>query len=398
MRSSASLLSIAALAASLAALPSRSQGNLGSWAVKPSLPSPRANGAVGLIGRNIYYAGGFNNGNPVKTLFIYNLDTKTWKTGADMPVALHHIGQAAIVDGYLYSIGGDSHGNANSPKPGGAEHTGTSYNFRYNPATNTWKTMAPLIHTTATSAIAVLNKKIYVIGGVDSLGIVHTATQEYDPATDTWKLKKPMFTPRDHPGCDVLDSLIYVCSGGVLKKNTAAFEAYSPASDTWYKLPDVPTPRSDMGFGYVNHRFYSFGGEWPGIYDTNEEYDPVTRKWRSVIKMTEAWKALATAVVDDTIYSFGGYTASGMTARGLAFIPPDNPVHIITAPFPASQGTRPGILGLVPGDALDALGRRLPASSRRLRALLWTRSVGNPGSRSGGEGASRTGEATVDPR
>lgn len=62
------------------------------------------------------------------------------------------------------------------------------------------------------STIIAFKKKIYVIGGVDSLGIVHTANQEYDPATDSWKLKTPMFTPRDHTGIDVLDSLIYVCS------------------------------------------------------------------------------------------------------------------------------------------------------------------------------------------
>ena len=288
----------------------------------PSLPSPRANGAVGLIGRNIYYAAGYNSGNPTKTLFIYNLDSKTWKTGANLPVALHHIGNAPVVNGKLYVMGGDSHGDQNSPKPGGAEHTGTSYNFQYDPATDQWKTLKSLIQTTATSAIAAFKGKIYVMGGVDSLGIVISVAQEYDPATDSWRLLKPMPTRRDHPGVEVVDSLIYVCSGGVRKVNVAAFEAYSPASDTWYKLPDIPTPRSDIGFGYANHRFYAFGGEWPGIYDTNEEYDPAARKWRSVTKMTEAWKALATAVVGDTIYSFGGYLASGMTARGLAFIPP----------------------------------------------------------------------------
>jgi serine/threonine-protein kinase PknK len=314
------------LVSSLYTLQTFGQGNsLGSWAVKPSLPAARANGAVGLIGRNIYYAGGFASGKPVNTLFIYNLDSKTWKSGPNMPAALHHIGQAAVLDGKLYSIGGDSHGDGNSPKPGGAEHTGTSYNFVYDPATNAWKTLRPLIRTTATSAIIAFNKRIYVIGGVDSMGIVHTANQEYDPATDTWKLKAPMFTPRDHAGIDIFDSLIYVCSGGVLKKNTPAFEAYSPSSDTWYKLPNIPTPRSDMGFGLVRGRFYAFGGEWPGIYDNNEEYDPIAKKWRAVVRMTEAWKALATAIVGDTIYSFGGYTASGMTSRGLAFIPPENP-------------------------------------------------------------------------
>jgi hypothetical protein len=335
---------------------------LGAWATRPNMPAARANGAVGIIGRNIYYAGGYANNNPVKTLFIYNLDTKLWTSGPNMPVALHHIGQAAILDGKFYSIGGDNFGGSNSPKPGGAEHTGTHYNFMYDPATDKWTTLAPLLRTTATSAIIAFKKKIYVIGGVDTNGIVHTATQEYDPATDKWTMKKPMFTPRDHAGIDTLDSLIYVCSGGVLKKNTGAFEAYSPASDTWYKLPDIGHPRSDMGFGFVRGRFYAYGGEWPGIYDDNEEYDPVAKKWRNVLKMTEPWKAVGTAIVGDSIYTFGGYLSSGMTNRSIVWIPPNNPTDLI-APKSMARSLA-GRQGPVFRDhameitlGLDALGR-----------------------------------------
>lgn len=356
----------------LAAAGSEAQG-LGSWGTKPSMPQPRANGAMGIIGRNIYYAGGFYQGKPVKTLFIFNLDTQTWKAGKDMPVALHHIGPAAVVDGYLYSIGGDSHGDANSPRPGGQEHTGTSWNFRYDPATDTWKTMAPLLHATATSAIAVYKKKIYVIGGVDSAGIVHTLNQEYDVATDKWAYRKPMTVPRDHPGVETVDSLIYVCSGGVMKKNTPAFEAYSPASDTWYKLPDLPVPRSDMGFGFVRGRLYGFGGEWPGIYDDNEEFDIVTKKWRTVTKMPQDWKAHCTAVVGDSIYSFGGYLASGMTGRGLVWIPPANPVDLIAPRLVVKKGSMRPVFEdfMISISGKDAMGRtRVPAARPALPAAF----------------------------
>lgn len=355
----------------LAAAGASGAQGLGSWGTKPSLPAPRANGAVGLIGRNIYYAGGFNSGKPVKTLYIYNMDTQTWNSGKDMPVALHHIGQAAVVDGLLYSIGGDSHSDANSPRPGGAEHTGTSYNFRYNPATDTWETLAPLLHATATSAIIAYKNKIYVIGGVDSGGIVHTLNQEYNPATNKWVMRKSMFTPRDHAGVEAVDSLIYVCSGGVLKKNTGAFEAYSPASDTWYKLPDIPTPRSDMGFGYVRGRMYAFGGEWPGIYDDNEEFDPVTKRWRAVTKMPQDWKALCTAIVGDSIISFGGYLANGMTGRGIVWIPPANPTDLIMPKLTIKKGAlRPVLEEFWMGfNGQDAMGRtRVPAARPALPA------------------------------
>jgi hypothetical protein len=104
---------------------------------------------------------------------------------------------------------------------------------------------------------------------------------------------------------------------------------------------------------------YAFGGEWPGIYDTNEEYDPVTNKWRSVLKMPEAWKAVCTVVVGDSIYSFGGYTAAGMTGRGLVWIPPANPTGLQAGPR-KTAGRGPRLLfdgRLLRFEGRDAAGR-----------------------------------------
>src|SRR5512137_1892364 len=48
----------------------------------------------------------------------------------------------------------------------------------------------------AAPCAAVVNNKIYVIGGVDK-DVVGLADYEvYDPSTDTWEVKKPLPTPR----------------------------------------------------------------------------------------------------------------------------------------------------------------------------------------------------------
>jgi N-acetylneuraminic acid mutarotase len=166
------------------------------------------------------------------------------------------------------------------------------------------------------------DNKIYVIGGVDINGIVHTDNQIYDPATESWSKGKAMPTARDHPGVVVVGDKIYVGGGSVLKKNIPVFEAYSPRTDTWETLPPMLHTRSDIGFVNVRGRLYSFGGEWPGIYDDNEEYDIAAKKWRGVQKMPRPWKAMAALNVNDTIWSFGGFTDAGITAQVIRYIPP----------------------------------------------------------------------------
>ena len=72
---------------------------------------------------------------------------------------------------------------------------------------NSWASKAPMQEARGGLGVAVVNRKIYAIGGsiasgtyppdVFNGGFVGT-NEEYDPTTDTWKTKVSMPTPRAH--------------------------------------------------------------------------------------------------------------------------------------------------------------------------------------------------------
>src|SRR3954453_4194782 len=78
----------------------------GSWSVAPSLPVPRQESGMVAVGNRIYVIGG-NGADPVPDalVLVYDADARTWGEAAPVPEALHHAA-AAVVDGKIYSIGG----------------------------------------------------------------------------------------------------------------------------------------------------------------------------------------------------------------------------------------------------------------------------------------------------
>jgi hypothetical protein len=133
-------------------------------------------------------------------------------------------------------------------------------------------------------------------------------------------------------------------------------EAYSPASDKWYSFKDMTTLRSDVGFAQSRGRFYAMGGEKPGIFDVNEEYDPIANTWKTALKMTSTRKAISTATFEDTIFVFGGFSASGLTNTVEAFVPPGGTTRLVIGK--RTEGIRPRSGGhLFEGLSSDAAGR-----------------------------------------
>ncbi|MEW6685226.1 MAG: carboxypeptidase regulatory-like domain-containing protein [Candidatus Edwardsbacteria bacterium] len=136
---------------------------------------------------------------------------------------------------------------------------------------------------------AIVNSKIYVIGGADYLANPVSAVWEYNPAADTingspWATKAPLPTPRYGLTCISLgDSIIYAIGGYDVNGNAlSTVEAYKPFTDTWLTgFAPMPTPRAFLGIGALNDTIYAVGGENNSIagLDTVEAYAPLTNSW-----------------------------------------------------------------------------------------------------------------------
>jgi N-acetylneuraminic acid mutarotase len=180
----------------------------------------------------------------------------------------------------------------------------------------TWTQKADMPTPRQGHGSAVVNGKIYVIGGLTSeTGFLATegvsAVEEYDPATDTWTRKADMpaargYLPGSHP---VVDGKIYVIGGG--NPPVARVDVYDPGTDTWSRGVDMPTPRLIFPRVAWNGKIYTFGG-LSGLRNsdrglkTTDVYDPKKNTWTEATTMPQGvWQHSANEV-DGKIYVVGG--------------------------------------------------------------------------------------------
>src|SRR5262249_3652311 len=109
---------------------------------------------------------------------------------------------------------------------------------------------------------AVVDERIYVIGGRwDDQG--NLATNEvYDPASDRWEVRSPMPTRRGGLTAAVVDGQIHVLGGEAFDPNRTfpEHEVYDPLIDGWTTAQPLPTPRHGLGSAALEHDLYIIGG------------------------------------------------------------------------------------------------------------------------------------------
>jgi len=171
---------------------------------------------------------------------------------------------------------------------------------------NTWASKAPMQVSRGDFGVAVVNGKIYAIGGVGSLQYLST-NEEYDPVTDTWTFKEPMPTPRAYFGIAVYQNRIYVI-GGTAEwganglSPTGANVVYDPATDTWETKTPMPTPRIGVRANVVDGKIYLIGGK----SNATEVYDPATDSWTTKADILTPRVMGSACVFDKRIYFMGG--------------------------------------------------------------------------------------------
>ncbi len=225
----------------------------------------------------------------------------TWTTKASMSTARGDH-QVAVVDGKIYAIGGSS---------------GSSYLNsveEYDPATNKWITKAPMPTARDFFQVAVVGGKIYAIGGNGNGYNILNSVEEYNPATNTWTKKASMSTERWQHQVAVVGDKIYAIGGF---NNTSDYlstvEEYNPATNTWTRKASMANARGSHEVVVLDGKIYAIGGY---NYDNKslnsvEEYDPATNKWITKAPMTTARYVHKLAVMNKKIYAIGGYNSSG---------------------------------------------------------------------------------------
>jgi len=186
-----------------------------------------------------------------------------------------------------------------------------------------WTSKAPMQVARSGLGVAVVNGKIYAIGGTTTSGFApsipgsavlgnrdiggHVGTnEEYDPETDTWAYKASMPTPRIVFATAVYQNKIYCIGGKTADGYTAVNEVYDPATDTWETKTAMPTARGWLTVNVVNNKIFVISKT------VNEVYDPATDSWTAKTPSPLAASFVggcASAVFDKKIIVIGGITS-----------------------------------------------------------------------------------------
>jgi len=245
-----------------------------AWSAAPSLATQRTGHTASLLPNgNVLVVGGISSGGTLlASAELYNPVSNTWSTAANLATARALHSATVLSNGDVLVVGGqDADGItffasaelydpvANTWSPAGTlatardGHTATLlpngfvlvaggiYNCStcgessylasaelYNPATNSWSTVATM--TTAReghTATLLSGGTVLVTGGTtqnvtsQSVGSPVTATTEiYDPVANTWTLAATMSTPRVNHSANLLSSGAVLVEGG--ETDTAA--------------------------------------------------------------------------------------------------------------------------------------------------------------------------------
>ncbi len=117
-------------------------------------------------------------------------------------------------------------------------------------AEDSWMSVTPMPTARSMLGVAVVDGKIYAIGGISGTQNILGTNEVYDPETNTWSSKTPMPTHRCSFGIAVVQNKIYCIGGATTIKSdgyvTNVNEVYDPSTDTWENRTSMPNPRSHL--------------------------------------------------------------------------------------------------------------------------------------------------------
>jgi N-acetylneuraminic acid mutarotase len=177
----------------------------------PSLPIPRAAGALVAVGDELHYVGGFNIGGRTDSNLHFVLDLSDpaagWQSASPMPLARNHMAYV-LFNGKIYLIAGQTGTDAGLVTRSDVQI--------YDPAADTWSKGAniPLALSHISSSTYVVDDRILVLGGETANGIQSNTVFAYTPATDSWQKLTPLPAARLSGVSRMIDGKIIFTTGG----------------------------------------------------------------------------------------------------------------------------------------------------------------------------------------
>ena len=253
------------------AAPTTTSPAASAWVELAPMAVARSEHPAAVLDDEVVIMGGFveiglGQSGVTASVEAYDPDLDSWRELAELPEPRHH-GMAAVVDERLFMIGGFD-------APGDPAET------VWELVDGQWVDRSPLPGPLGAAATAVLDGAIYVVGGVPD-----SALYRYDPAQDGWTVLPRPAEEREHVAAVALDGAVWAIAGrwtGEIRNST---ESFDPASETWTPGPSLNEARSGFGAAVVGNQVVAVGGEVfspDEALHTVELYDPEAGEWSLV--------------------------------------------------------------------------------------------------------------------
>ncbi|WP_299494364.1 kelch repeat-containing protein [uncultured Shewanella sp.] len=319
------LLSLASL--SVVHTKAQTIDNLYNWSEAPSISTPIQEIYPAIYNEEIYISGGyvpsqkpvFFGLSPTRLTFIFNLGSQQWRKGPQLPEERHHLGLVSNSD-YLYGVGGFY---GQQGKAWQIQNTV----YRLDITSNTWQKGPELPIPLAESVYVSVGNNIHVIGGktISPETGKHADTKKHYVLVDNtrWVEATEPSIVRSSAASAVLDNKIYVIGGresGVQSSNKQFAEVYDVKKDKWTAIKPFPVALAGMSASVLNGKIIVSGGEafgpngnWREGKASNQvwAFDPATENWSEISTMPSARHGHGSVTLNNKIYIMGGAAKVG---------------------------------------------------------------------------------------
>jgi len=197
-----------------------------------------------------YVISGVSNGSIVNTNYRYDAATDTWTTLAPIPTGQEGP-NAACFEGRIYTIGGG----------------GSNQHFVYDIASDSWSAGAPVPQGAAMASAGAFDGKVFYIGGDNDFfpgSGVFDDVYVYDIASNSWSQGTPMPTATSGAGTAQAGEFLYVVGGwgaAAPGSNVNATQRYDMTADTWETGPEFGPATADFALAASGEALYAIAGD-----------------------------------------------------------------------------------------------------------------------------------------
>jgi N-acetylneuraminic acid mutarotase len=297
----------------------------GSWETRAPLPYRVQEIYPALHEGRIWVAGGLSpdvaEGGDIglsDRVVVYDPATDVWSDGPSLPEPRHHPYLVSTEEG-LFVFGGFVAGE-------GGVWSGSADVLRLDEEAGRWERVAELLHPQSETVAAVLGGVVYLATGRAPEGEANAdwddqsdmaRVQRFDPATLQVSAGPAAPTARNSAAGAVLEGKLYVVGGRTVEGgNRADAEVFDPATGAWERLTPMPEPQGGIAAAAHQGRLYVFGGEFfgaggSGVHERSWVYEPADDAWEEIVPMPVPRHGLGAVTVGDAIYVVAGASEAG---------------------------------------------------------------------------------------